>query len=118
MKIILDGKECFIEDCSKTIVEIAKANGIFISAPCFYRKQEHICCNGCLILVDGKEARACETTPVDGMNIIYDREDLMTLRSRNLTKYAAQKEIAEKINADKEKKGCCGGGSCGDSCSC
>lgn len=119
MKITLDGKECMVLDSSKNLVEVAKENGVFISAPCHYKNQEYGCCNGCIILVDGKEARACETKPVNGMEIIYDRDDLMTIRTRNLVKYAAKKETAEKVKAAKaEKKGCCGGGSCGDSCSC
>lgn len=125
MKFIFDGNEWTIEDSSKTIVELAKQNGIYISAPCFYNKRQDGCCNGCLILVDGEEARACETTPIDGMNIIYDREDLMEKRTRNLTKYAARKDSASKASScghshsqDGDSRGCDGSCDCGGSCGC
>jgi len=120
MKLYFDETEFEVEDTSKTIVEIAKDHGVFISAPCFYNKRSNGCCNGCIIEVNGIEMRACETMPEEGMNIIYDRDDLIQKRTRNLTKYAAQKDIEEKVAEAKQNKksGCGGHGACGDNCTC
>lgn len=69
-------------------------------------------------LVNGEEARACETTPVDSMEIIYDTDELMEKRTRNLTKYAAQKETAEKMNSCGHTSHSEDGHSCGGNCDC
>ncbi len=112
MKIIFDGNEWNVEDSTKNIVDIAKEHGIYIPAPCYYNKRENGCCNGCLILVNGQESRACETTPVDSMEIIYSTDELMKKRETNLTKFALG--ITEE-----DSHGCSCGGSCGsDDCSC
>lgn len=119
MKIIFDGKEFLVNDASKNIIEIAKEHGVYIPAPCYYKNDDTGCCNGCIILVDGKEAHACETTPVEGMEIIYDCDDLLTLRTRNLRKYSARSAIAEKLDTSKTAKSGCGGhGKYGDACTC
>lgn len=124
MKIIFDGNEWNIQDSSKNIVEIAKEHGIYIPAPCYYNKSENGCCNGCLILVDGKESRACTTLPADNMDIIYNRDDLIAKRERNLTNFALGiTEEMEALAAGSETSGCgdscsCGDSGCGDDCAC
>lgn len=111
MKLMFDGKEWDVTDSSKNMVEVAKEHGIYIPAPCYYKKENTGCCKGCLIEINGKIARACITMPEDGMNIIYDRDDLIDQRELNLKKYALG--IIEP-----ESDGCGCGGSCGDNCTC
>ena len=131
MKIRFDGTEFMIEDTSKNIVEIAKDNGIYITAPCFYNKRENGCCNSCLILVNGEIARACETLPSDDMEIIYDRDDLIEQRTNNLERFSLRRNIETGVkgcgcgsgHSHEDGGSCCGGscdssGGCGDNCSC
>jgi len=88
MKIKIDGKEMIVTDPNKNIVEIGDDNGVKISAPCFRSKKKHGCCNACVVEVDGIQKYACGTKPHDGMNIIYNREDLEGLRKERLDQYA------------------------------
>lgn len=123
MKIIFDGNEWTIENPSKNIVDISKEHDIYIPAPCYYNKNENGCCNGCLLLINGKEAKACTTLPVDGMNIIYNRDDLNAKRDRNLTNFALGITPEMEAACEAAKHSGCGddcncGGSCGDNCSC
>lgn len=88
MKIKIDQKEIVVTDPNKNIVEIAEANGITITAPCFRNKKKHGCCNACVVEIDGIQNYACATKPQDGMNITYNREDLTDIRKVRLEKYA------------------------------
>lgn len=122
MKIKIDEKEIMVEDSTKNIVEIAEENAITIIAPCFRNKKKNGCCNACVIEIDGVQKYACGTKVEDGMNIVYDREDLKVLRKERLDKYAQAIKSAD-ASANK-----CGGtdpsnlltqgSSCGCSGSC
>lgn len=93
MNLYFDDLELTKIDESKTLLEIAKEHGIFISAPCFYNQRSHGCCNSCIVIANGEQVRACEIKPEDGMTIIYDRDDLIELRANNLAKYTMRKNI-------------------------
>lgn len=110
MKIIFDGNEFEVKDSASNIVEVAQQNGVYIPAPCFRNNKSKGCCNGCLIEVNGKEGFACNTKPKDGMEIVYDREDLATRRTENLKKYS------EAIKNGDLSKNTCSTGGCGCSC--
>lgn len=88
MNIKIDDKTIQVNDPSKNIVEIAEENGITITAPCFRNKKKHGCCNVCVVEADGKQAYACNLKAKDGMEIIYNREDLSQLRKEQLDRYA------------------------------
>jgi len=88
MKIRIDNKEIIVTDSNKNIVEIGDENGITIVAPCFRNKKQNGCCNACLIEVDGNQKYACSTKPHEGMDIIYNREDLSEMRKEKLAKYS------------------------------
>lgn len=88
MRIKIDGKEIVVEDQSKNIVEIADDEGITITAPCFRNKKKNGCCNACVIEVNGHQKFACASKAYDGMEIIYNREDLKELRKERFNHYA------------------------------
>lgn len=122
MKIKIDGKEMTVSDVNKNIVEIGEENGLTILAPCFRNKKKHGCCNACVIEVDGQQKFACGTKPHDGMNIVYNRPDLDSIRKEKLAKYT------EAIKNNDTSSNRCGGtdptqvSSCGSgsnsSCGC
>ncbi|MBK5261358.1 MAG: hypothetical protein JJE17_02145 [Peptostreptococcaceae bacterium] len=88
MKITIDEKEIIVKDTTKNIVEIAEDNGITITAPCFRKKMKNVCCKACVIEADGVQTYACCTKPQEGMNIVYNRDDLMLLRKERLEKFS------------------------------
>ena len=88
MIIKIDEKEILVSDPNKNIVEIGDENGIIITAPCFRSKEKHGCCKSCVIEIDGIQKYACGTKPQDGMNVIYNRDDLADIRKERLRKYA------------------------------
>lgn len=116
MKINIDGKEILVEDAGKNIVEIADDNGISIMAPCFRNGRKGGCCNVCLVEIDGEEAYACGTKAKDGIDIVYDRDDLKVLRKERLAIYSTNLQ-----NGNLSSSSCCGSDSESDkssSCGC
>ena len=103
MIIKIDEKEILVSDANKNIVEIGDENGITIIAPCFRNKRKHGCCNACVIEIDGIQNYACGIKPQDGMNIVYNRDDLANIRKERLEKYAQALK-----NNDTSKNTCCG----------
>lgn len=125
MKIKIDEKDIIVTDKNKNIVEIAEANGITITAPCYRNKKKNGCCKACIIETDGIQKYACGTKPQDGMNITYNREDLTILRKDRLEKYAQaikngdtssnKRCCTNSINLTTSKSSCgCSGSSCCD----
>jgi len=112
MKIRIDGKEIFVSDASKNIVEISEENGIAITAPCFRKGRKGGCCKACVIEVDGAQKYACCTKPQEGMVVEYDRDDLAALRKERLADYA------QALLNGASGGSCCGGGDSQDSCCC
>ena len=87
VNITIDGKSILVSDKSKNLVEIAKEAGISIPAPCFLAKKKNGCCNACVVEVNSKQSFACGTKPKDGMDIVVNRADLVSLRKERLLKY-------------------------------
>lgn len=85
--ITIDGRKVRVTDDTKNIVEIAKTVGIGIPAPCFFAKRKTGCCMGCVVEIDNEQTYACGTRPVEGMNVIVNRDDLRALRKERLIKY-------------------------------
>lgn len=126
MKIKIDGKEIVVKDPNKTLVDIGDENGVTILAPCHRNKKKHGCCNVCVVEIDGKQEYACNKKPQDGMDIIYNREDLDTLRKERLAKYTDAIKSGDTssnscggtdpANSDSISSSC--GTSAGSSCGC
>ncbi len=68
-----------------------------------------------VIEIDGLQKFACGTKPVDGMKIIYQREDLASLRKERLKEYAQRvknneatsNSCCETENTADENPSCC-----------
>ena len=88
MKITIDGNivEIFPED--KNIVDVSDRIKRPIPAPCYKNNRAKGCCSGCVIEVNGQQGYACTTKPVEGMNIVVEREDLKQIRKQRLLIYA------------------------------
>jgi len=69
IKFIIDGKECTAES-GQTIVEAAKANGIYIPVLCHFDGLKPAgTCRICTVKVGGRFMAACTTPVADGMRI-------------------------------------------------
>jgi len=87
MNITIDGRTIEISGDDKNIVDVADRGKIGIPAPCYRANRSKGCCNSCVVEIDGKNEYACATKPLDGMNIVVDRDDLKKLRKERLIKY-------------------------------
>ena len=112
MQIQIDNKTITVSNSNLNIVQIAKQAGITIPAPCFNTNMEFGCCNVCAIEIDGTIQYACCTKPQNGMQIIFKRDDLNTLRRMRIKEYAYNKQ--HNINNDT----CCSDSSCETDCDC
>ncbi|MCK5781021.1 MAG: (2Fe-2S)-binding protein [Flavobacteriales bacterium] len=66
---------------SKTIVEAAEDNGIYIPTLCFLKgKLDHSNCRICTVKVDGYHKPACSTLVADNMDVITNSDELEELR--------------------------------------
>lgn len=88
MKIIINGKKTETEK-EKTILEIARANGIFIPALCYHSDLEvKANCRVCVVeITQGKNKclkTACSTKAQEGMVIKTETEEIRKLRKTNL----------------------------------
>ncbi len=104
MKVVFDNQELTLNGEAENIVELCEKNHIEITAPCYKNNRVGGCCAACVLEVDGKRAFACATKPKDGMNIIYNREDLVKERKEKLSAF-------EKTLNDGKVNSCC-------NCSC
>ena len=79
VKFTIDGKECFAEP-GQTIMEAAKANGVYIPALCTYEGLKPAgSCRVCTIRVGRGHMAACTQPVAEGMvveNIVPDLEDM------------------------------------------
>jgi NADH dehydrogenase/NADH:ubiquinone oxidoreductase subunit G len=87
MKIIIDEKHIKIFPEDKNIVDVADREKICIPAPCYRTNRSKGCCKVCVVEINGKNEYACATKPVDGANIIVNREDLSKIRKERMKKY-------------------------------
>ncbi|MFW6128714.1 MAG: 2Fe-2S iron-sulfur cluster-binding protein [Candidatus Aminicenantaceae bacterium] len=87
MKIIIDEKVIEIRPEDKNIIDVTDRAKINIPAPCYRSKRSKGCCHVCLVEINGKHEYACVTKPLDGMNIIFNREDLNKIRKERIREY-------------------------------
>jgi formate dehydrogenase major subunit len=82
-KIYIDGME-FAIDGTKTILEIARENGIYIPSLCYHPKLGPASmCRVCVVEVEGIRnlQTACSTIPADGMKISTDSPRVIEART-------------------------------------
>jgi len=82
MIIIIDGRPLPLEG-SPTLLEVARANGIFIPSLCDHPGLEpYAACRLCLVEVEGRRGYlpACNTPAEEGMNVRTKTPELETLR--------------------------------------
>ena len=69
VNITIDGKQCKAKE-GEFILNIARANDIFIPAICYQTKcSPTLACRLCLVEADGKQVYSCNVKAKDGMNI-------------------------------------------------
>jgi len=112
MHITIDNQQIEITPEDKNIVDAAKRAKVYIPAPCYFAQQNVGCCKVCLVEVDGKKEYACGTKPKDGMNIIFNRLDLDTIRKENLLAYK------ESMNNPDAQEDCCCDSKCSSNNGC
>jgi len=86
ISLTIDGKEVFTED-GKTILEAARANGIYIPTFCYHEKLSPIgSCRLCLVEVDGygKPMTACTTPALAGIAVTTHSDKLLKMRQQFL----------------------------------
>lgn len=88
MNVTIDGKLLAIFDDDMNIVDVADREKIALPAPCYRNDRLKGCCRVCVVEIDGEIRYACMTKPVDGMNIILDRDDLNDIRRKNAREYS------------------------------
>jgi NADH-quinone oxidoreductase subunit G len=78
--ITIDGIECKGKE-GEYILNIARANGIFIPAICYLtRCSPTLACRICLVEADGKRVYSCNAKAKDGMNIITQNQEILEER--------------------------------------
>ncbi len=85
--VTIDGQECHGE-WGQTILQIARANGIYIPTMCYLSKVEPIAsCRMCVVEVEGVEGMilSCQEKAVEGAVITTNSDDLYRER-QNITK--------------------------------
>jgi predicted molibdopterin-dependent oxidoreductase YjgC len=92
MKLTIDGKEVEIKPEDKCILDLTDRAGVHISAPCYRQQLKSICCQSCLVEINGSLAYACGTVPEAGMKVIVKREDLYQIRLERLKKFSEIQE--------------------------
>ncbi|MFH2138192.1 MAG: 2Fe-2S iron-sulfur cluster-binding protein [Candidatus Omnitrophota bacterium] len=101
MKINIDGKQIEIFPNDKNIVDAADRAKIALPAPCYRANRAKGCCKVCVIEINGENKYACVIKPLDGMNIIVDREDLNQVRKERMKKYQKMpKNAAQSCSCD------------------
>ncbi|MBU0536402.1 MAG: (2Fe-2S)-binding protein, partial [Nanoarchaeota archaeon] len=90
MRIKIDGKdiEC---DPNKTLLIIARENGINIPTLCYQEGLEpEARCRLCLVEIAGKLVTSCSTKPREGMEVITDSEKVKKARKINAELLASE----------------------------
>ena len=78
--IKIDGKECKAQE-GEFILNVARANDIFIPAICYLDKcSPTLACRLCLVEADEKRVYACNAKAKDGMNVITENPDILEER--------------------------------------
>ena len=79
--LTIDGRPIVAEE-GQNVVEVAKANGIFIPSLCYY---PHIdpplgSCRVCTVMANGRSAAACTTLVKEGMDVVVNTDELQDWR--------------------------------------
>ncbi len=78
--ITLDGQVCKAP-AGQTIVEVARANGVYIPTLCNYRGLKPVgSCRVCTVRVSGRYLAACTQVAIDGMVVENSAPDLVDMR--------------------------------------
>ncbi len=78
--ITIDGQVCQGKE-GEFILNIARANGIFIPAICYLtRCSPTLACRICLVEADGKRVYSCNAKAKDGMEIVTQNEEILEER--------------------------------------
>ncbi len=73
---------------SDTVLNIARANGIFIPAICYLNRcSPTLACRICLVEADGKQVFACNAKPKEGMQIATNSEEVKSERKAIMQVY-------------------------------
>ena len=76
IKVNIDGIECKAKE-GEAILNIARANGIFIPALCYLSNcSPTLACRLCLVEVDGKRAYSCNAKAKEGMQVITKNDEI------------------------------------------
>lgn len=89
IRLLFDGTEYEVSNKSN-LVDAMDEQGIKIMAPCYRNNRSEGCCKACIVEVNGKREYACGLKPAEGMDITYNREDLIQARKEAAKKYASQ----------------------------
>ena len=74
--LTIDGREVKAAE-GETILNVARANGIFIPAICYLtRCSPTLACRVCLVEADGKRAYACNAKVKEGMEVIVHNDEI------------------------------------------
>jgi len=87
MEITIDNKQFEVFPGDKNIIDVASRAKIGIPSPCYRSESNNGCCKVCVVEIEGKYTNACCTRPVDGMEVIVNREDLKLLRKERMLDY-------------------------------
>jgi len=76
----IDGREVKA-NAGETILNIARANDIFVPAICYLNDcSASLACRLCIVDIDGKRAYGCNAKAKDGMNVIVNSKELIDER--------------------------------------
>jgi NADH-quinone oxidoreductase subunit G len=87
--ITIDGKEC-TSTYGKTILQIARENGIYIPTMCYLTKVKPIAsCRMCVVEIEGVEGMilSCQEVATDGINVTTNSNALYTQRQNIMKLY-------------------------------
>ena len=87
VKITVNGKQLQAET-EKSLLLVLRENGMIIPSLCHDGVSNMAitgCCGLCLVEIDEKLVRACETKPIEGMNIITQSESIMMAQQSALS---------------------------------
>jgi [NiFe] hydrogenase diaphorase moiety small subunit len=80
IRFIIDGKECLAK-AGQTIVEAAKANGVYIPVLCHYEGLKPVgSCRICTVRVNGRYMAACTQPVTEGLAVENTAPDLEDMR--------------------------------------
>jgi predicted molibdopterin-dependent oxidoreductase YjgC len=105
MKILIDGQEIEVKD-KKTVLEVARANGIYIPSLCDHpRLAPFTGCRLCLVEIEGRKGfpPSCHTIVEEGMEVVTQTPQLQTMRRTILELILSEHPNACVICTEKDK---------------